>query len=247
MGSVAGRRAVVTGGASGIGRATVERLVSDGAAVLSVDVDPAGADVTGAEFVCADVSTAESWAGIGMAAGSADLLVLNAGMGVFEPDVVTADLDRVDRAWGVNVGGVVHGLRTGVPLLEGRGGGDVIVVASLSGVMPYWADPLYAMTKHAVVGLVRSVAPGLAKRGIRCNVVCPGVIDTPIVPDHIRAAMDAAGIDPLPPAEVAEHLLQVLDAGGSGRIWLSQPQLGLLEYEPAPVPMPARQTPRAVT
>jgi NAD(P)-dependent dehydrogenase (short-subunit alcohol dehydrogenase family) len=243
------RGAVVTGGGSGIGRAAVELLGKHGAEVLSVDLDPAGAEpaqAAGAHFRRADVSSPEDWAGIVEAAedtlGGAGLLFLNAGVPVLEPDLLTADLDRVARAYAVNVGGVLHGLRAGVPLLERGGGGDVVVTASLAGVMPYWADPCYAMTKHAVIGLVRSVAPKLAKRGVRVNVLCPGPTDTPIMPGHIRAAVGAAGLEPLAPVDVAGHLLEVLEAGGAGRIWLSQPQLGLVEYVPAPVPMPVPRT-----
>jgi NAD(P)-dependent dehydrogenase (short-subunit alcohol dehydrogenase family) len=239
---------IVTGGASGIGRAAVELFRKHGAEVLSVDLDPVGAEsaeASGAHFHRADVSTEAGWESImeaaGRTLGHADVLFLNAGVPVLEPDVLTADLDRVARAYAVNVGGVLHGLRAGVPVLERHGGGDVVVTASLAAVMPYWSDPCYAMTKHAVLGLARSVAPKLLKRGVRVNVLCPGVIDTPILPDHISAAMRAAGLAPLPPADVAEHLLEVLAAGGSGRIWLSQTQLGLVEYTPAPVPMPVPQ------
>lgn len=242
------RGVVVTGGGSGIGRAAVEVLRKRGAEVLSVDLDAAGAEparACGAHFLRADVSGPEAWTHIMDEAerllGRPGVLLLNAGVPVLQPDVLTADLDRVARACAVNVGGVLHGLRAGVPVLERHGGGDVVVTASLAGVMPYWADPCYAMTKHAVIGLVRSIAPKLVKRGIRVNVICPGPTDTPIMPEHIRAAVGAAGLEPLSPTDVAGHLLEVLEAGGSGRIWLSQPQLGLAEYHPAPVPMPQPQ------
>ena len=240
-----GRRAIVTGGASGIGAATVRRLRQAGDDVLSLDVDPAGAEVAGgcgARFRATDVSDPGAWAEVAALAerelGGLDLLFLNAGVPALEPDVLTADLDRLTRAYQVNVGGVLHGMRACAPLLERDGGGDLLITASLAGLMPYWSDPLYALTKHAVVGLARSVARPLAKRGIRVNVLCPGVIDTPITPDHIRAAMDAAGLEPLPPEAVAGYVLDILAAGDSDRIWLAQTQLGLTEYVPAPVPMP---------
>jgi len=240
------RRAIVTGAASGIGRATTDLLRRRGDAVVAVDVDPRGeapAAACGARFVRADVSGPEEWTRVVAAAeetlGGLDLLFLNAGVPVLEPDVLTADLDRLARAYAVNVGGVLHGLRAGVPLLERDGGGDLLITASLAGVMGYWSDPLYALTKHAVVGLARSIARPMLKRGVRVNVLCPGVIDTPIIPDHIRAAMAAAGLDPLPPDSVAGFVIDILERGGSDRIWLAQTQLGLVEYVPAAVPMPA--------
>jgi NAD(P)-dependent dehydrogenase (short-subunit alcohol dehydrogenase family) len=240
-----GRRSIVSGGASGIGAAAVRRLRQAGDEVLSLDVHPAGAEVArpcGARFHAADVSDPDAWSEVTALAerelGGLDLLFLNAGVPVLQPDVLTADLDLLDRAFSVNVGGVLHGLRACAPLLERDGGGDVLITASLAGVMPYWADPLYALTKHAVVGLARSIARPLSRRGIRVNVLCPGVIDTPIVPDHIRAAMDAAGLDPLAPEAVAGYVLDILATGDTDRIWLAQPQLGLVEYVPAPVPMP---------
>jgi NAD(P)-dependent dehydrogenase (short-subunit alcohol dehydrogenase family) len=244
--AAAHRRTIVTGTASGIGRATVELLRREGDEVVAVDIDPLGAtvaDACGARFVRADVSDPDEWARITTVAddelGGLDLLFLNAGVPTLEPDVLTADLDRLTRAFGVNVGGVLHGLRAGVPLLERCGGGDVLITASLAGLMPYWSDPLYALTKHAAVGLARSVARPLKKRGVRVNLLCPGVIDTPITPDHIRAAMASAGLEPLSPEAVAGYVLDILELRDFDRIWLAQPQLGLVEYVPAPVPMPA--------
>jgi NAD(P)-dependent dehydrogenase (short-subunit alcohol dehydrogenase family) len=248
--AVAPRRTIVTGTASGIGRATVELLRHEGDEVVAVDIDPGGAAIAQAceaRFVRADVSDPAEWAQIIAFAerelGGLDLLFLNAGVPALEPDILTADLDRLTRAFRVNVGGVLHGLRAGVPLLERGGGGDVLITASLAGVMGYWSDPLYALTKHAVIGLARSIARPMLKRGVRVNVLCPGVIDTPITPDHIRAAMASAGLDPLPSETVAGYVLDILAAGGSDRIWLTQTQLGLVEYVPAPVPMPAPRTP----
>ena len=257
MGSIP-RRTIVTGSASGIGRATVELLRRNGGEVVAVDIDPRGkgvADACGALFISGDVSDPGDWSRIITATddamGGLDLLFLNAGVPALEPDALTADLDRLTRAYGVNVGGVLHGLRAGVPLLERSDvdgavngvGADVLITASLAGIMPYWSDPLYSLTKHAVVGLARSVARPLLKRGVRVNLLCPGVIDTPITPDHIRAAMASAGLQPLSPEAVAGYVLDILDRGGSDRIWLAQPQLGLVEYVPAPVPMPTPRTP----
>ncbi|WP_344605876.1 SDR family oxidoreductase [Sporichthya brevicatena] len=238
------RRAVVTGGGSGIGLALTERLVADGASVLAVDVDAGRADsvaAVGGRFVLADVSSPTDWDRVVQIAaddlGGLDLVVLNAGIPVLEPDPLAAPYERIARAYAVNVEGVVHGLRAGVPLLE-DGGGDLVVVASLAGLMSYPDDPYYAMTKHAVVGLGLSVARPLAARSVRVTIFCPGVIDTPLVPEAVRTAVLAAGLDLLGPEDTASHLLEALDRGGTGRIWTSQAQLGLVEHQMTKVELP---------
>ena len=247
-----GRKAVITGGGRGIGLALVERLTSEGANTVAVDINPSGArrlTESGIGLVVADVATPEGWQRIleetGSRLGGLDILVLNAAVPVLEPDVVGASYERVQRAYAVNVEGVVHGLRAGVPVMEASGGGDVVIVASLAGVMAYPDDPYYAMTKHAVVGLGVSAAPGLLARGIRVTVFCPGVVDTPLVPSHVRSAVTDAGLELLSPTEAADHLLSALEIGGTGRIWLSQAQLGLVEYLPTRVrlPRPTRSRP----
>jgi NAD(P)-dependent dehydrogenase (short-subunit alcohol dehydrogenase family) len=238
------RRAVVTGGGSGIGLALTERLVAAGAQVLSVDVDGrrAGAvAAAGGRFVHADVARPADWGRVMQIAadewGGLDLLVLNAGVPVLEPDPVTASYEKIRRAYAVNVEGVMHGLRAGVPLLE-VGGGEIVIVASLAGVMPYPDDPYYAMTKHAVVGLGLSAARSLAVRSVRVTIFCPGVVDTPIVPNGVRAAVLEAGLELLSPQDSAGQLLEALEQQGTGRIWLSQTQLGLVEHRVTKVALP---------
>ncbi|BBY83096.1 SDR family oxidoreductase [Mycolicibacterium pulveris] len=243
--SLRSRKAVVSGGAGGIGLALAERLAAEGAGTVAVDIDPAGGgDLArrGVDLVVADVANPADWKRVtevvNSRLGGLDLLVLNAGVPVFDPDVIGAPYERVRRAYDVNVEGVIHGLRAGVPLMEATGGGDVVIVASLAGVMAYPDDPYYAMTKHAVVGLGLSAARSLQARGVRVTIFCPGVVDTKLVPAHVRVAVSEAGLEPLSPAEAAGHLLAALDHGGTGRIWLSQAQLGLVEYVPARVPLP---------
>jgi NAD(P)-dependent dehydrogenase (short-subunit alcohol dehydrogenase family) len=235
---------VVTGGGSGIGLALTQRLALDGSRVLAMDVDGARADAVaaaGGTFEVADVADpthGERTMQIARAElGGLDLLVLNAGVPVLEPDVVTAPYERVRRAYSVNVEGVIHGLRAGVPLLEASGG-DVVIVASLAGLMAYPDDPYYAMTKHAVVGLGLSVARSLAAKDIRVTIFCPGVVDTPIVPDHVRTAVGHAGLDLLSAHDAAGHLLAALEEGGTGRVWISQAHLGLVEHQPTRIELP---------
>ena len=114
---------------------------------------------------------------------------------------------------GVNVDGVVFGLHALLPLLEP--GAAIVVTASLAGITPYSVDPLYAMSKHAVAGLVRSLGPTLKKRDIKINAICPGGIDTAIIPEAQRTA-DAVFMSP---EHVATEVIGLMDEEETGKTW----------------------------
>jgi NAD(P)-dependent dehydrogenase (short-subunit alcohol dehydrogenase family) len=99
-------------------------------------------------------------------------------------------------------------------------GGSIVATASLAGLTAVPMDPIYATTKHAVVGFVRSVAPQLETRGIRINALCPGFTDTPIVAQEVRGSLPAPLMEP---AFVAEAALQALDDPETGGAWVVQP------------------------
>jgi NAD(P)-dependent dehydrogenase (short-subunit alcohol dehydrogenase family) len=121
----------------------------------------------------------------------------------------------------VNVDGVLFGVRR---LAGVMGDGDAIVVtASLAGLTGVESDPIYALTKHAVIGLVRSVAPQLEESGIRINAVCPGFVDTPMVTGEFRSALESAGFPLLRAEEVAEAVLLAARSDGTGEAWIVQP------------------------
>ena len=196
--------ALVTGAAGGIGRALVARLREEGYEVLELDLP---------DF---DVTRPESWAGLG---GGFDLAFLNAG--IVTPtggDLAALTDDAYRHAVSVNVDGVVFGVRALATRMND--GGAIVATASLAGLMEIEGDPVYALTKHAVVGFVRSAAPQLARRGIRLNAICPGLVDTPMV-DAMRPAL---GDFPLiPPADVAEAALRAARSEGAGEAWIVQP------------------------
>jgi NAD(P)-dependent dehydrogenase (short-subunit alcohol dehydrogenase family) len=102
--------------------------------------------------------------------------------------------------------------------------------------MPH--DPVYTLTKHAVVGFIRSVAPQLAERGIRANVVCPGYADTPIVPPDLRTELAEQGLPLLTAERVAEVVLAAARSPETGRAWVVQPGREPLVYEFRGVPGP---------
>ena len=216
------RSALVTGGRSGIGAAIVEALERDGSEVLVLDI------VDG--FDVADPSVWE-------AVEPVDLACLNAGVVSAVADM--ADLTDKDyrRILGVNVDGVVFGVRRLARVMEP--GGAIVVTASLAGLVPTPPDPLYGLTKHALVGFVRSAAPTLlAERGIRLNMVNPGFADTPILGDEGRAALEAAGFPLLSPAEVAEAVLTAAQDEEVGQAWIVQPGREPLKFHFPGVPGP---------
>jgi NAD(P)-dependent dehydrogenase (short-subunit alcohol dehydrogenase family) len=225
-----GKVAIVTGGASGLGRATCEALVAANAKVLVVDLDEArGSEVASelaVEFLAADVARLEDNHAFVQAAterfGGVDLVHLNAGIGTGCGLGEDFELGRYRRAMGVNLDGVVFGVHAALPALEARGGGAIVATASLAGLTGMPHDPVYTANKHAVVGLVRGVGPVLAQRGIRLNAVCPGFAESPII-DPIRGMLAEAGIPIVPAESVAETVLELFTSGASGQCWYVQP------------------------
>jgi NAD(P)-dependent dehydrogenase (short-subunit alcohol dehydrogenase family) len=210
------RSAIVTGGASGIGAAVVRALEGEGTDVQSLDI------ATGF-----DVADPDAWADV----EAVDFAFLNAGVGGSGDD-----LAGYRRMLGANVDGVVFGVRRMEDVMER--GGSIVVTASLAGLMPMPADPIYTLTKHAVVGYVRAIAPHLAEREITINAVCPGFVDTPIVVPELREWIAAEGIPLMEPDEVAQAVLVAARSGETGQAWVVQPGREPLEYEFRGVPGP---------
>jgi NAD(P)-dependent dehydrogenase (short-subunit alcohol dehydrogenase family) len=200
------RTALVTGSAGGIGRAIVERLERDGAEVLELDL------VTGF-----DVSDPTAWQSI----DRVELACLNAGITTSTADITELTAEEYRRVVAVNVDGIVYGARRLAREMEE--GDAIVVTASLAGLTGVESDPIYALTKHAVIGFVRSVAPQLAERGIRINAVCPGFADTPMVAGNLRTSLEEAGFPLLSAEEVAEAVLIAARSEGTGEAWIVQP------------------------
>ena len=212
--------ALVTGGEGGIGLALRARLEREGYGVESLDLR-SGFDVTDA--------------GAWEAVGPVDLAFLNAGVltgGEADPRRLAVDAYR--RAVAVNVDGVVLGVRRLASVMDE---GAIVVTASLAGLTGMPSDPVYSLTKHALVGFVRSAAPHLAP--VRLNAVCPGIADTPMI-DAQREAFAAAGFPLLAPEDVAEAAWRAATSDGTGECWFVQPG-----REPAPFRFPSLPGPRS--
>ncbi|MFE0103736.1 SDR family NAD(P)-dependent oxidoreductase [Streptomyces sp. NPDC059009] len=199
----AGRTALVTGAASGIGRAVARRLAQGGAAVAVADRDeegaakaaaeltatgahaiPVPADVTDPDQVRTAVETTVS------VFGALHLAVNNAG--VAGPTALTADVELADwrRVVDVNLHGVFHCLRAEIPALLAAGGGAIVNMSSVLGANGFMGSAAYSAAKHAVVGLTKTAAIEYAAQGIRVNAVGPGFVDTPLLADADTGVRD---------------------------------------------------------
>jgi len=228
-----GKVAIVTGAASGIGYALSAALCRRGATVVLADIDETGAKACAdalaagppgrAAGVGLDVTDAEAF--IDLAArvvsdhGHLDLLFNNAGIGV-SGEVADLSLAHWRRVVDVNLLGVVHGVVAAYPAMIRQGSGHIVNTASLAGLIPAPLLTPYAMTKHGVVGLSTSLRAEAVRHGVRVSVVCPGVIDTPLLdkpnpsdlpapasaPDG-RALLSRTIGKPYPPESLAEDVL----------------------------------------
>jgi NAD(P)-dependent dehydrogenase (short-subunit alcohol dehydrogenase family) len=208
-----GRVAIVTGGASGIGRALSAALVARGATVVVADIDGYGAERVAGELrdrghgtaTAEPVDVADRRAITDLIEttyrehGRLDLLFNNAGLGVGgEPEELTDA--HWDTALDVNVRGVINGCQAAYPLLLERGSGHIVNTASLAGLIPAPGTmTAYAMSKHAVVGLSLGLRAAATDTGVGIHVVCPGLVETPILDKNdipgLPTPPSAAGVD----------------------------------------------------
>jgi NAD(P)-dependent dehydrogenase (short-subunit alcohol dehydrogenase family) len=241
MAELDGRVALVTGGASGIGMATVRRLSSEGARVASVDVaEPKGDDPSDLHIV-ADVGDAAAWPGIvervEQQLGGLDIAYLNAGVMTGERDITALTDAQYERVMRVNVDGVVFGVRAAAQSMQRGGGGQIIATASLAGIVAFEHDAIYTATKHFVVGLVRSLGTQLEAQGIHIAAVCPGIVETPLIGNDASVLRDA-GFPMLSADDIAAAVLQALRERKPGACYAIQPGREPVEFRFPNVPGP---------
>jgi len=230
---VAGKIALVTGAASGIGRAIARTLAEQGATVMVADIEEnaalavvaeIGEEGGRAEVVALDVTDEDQWAtaldGVAERHGRLDILVNNAGIVTGDASIEDLTLDAWRRIQAVNSEGVMLGCKHGVRVMKRTGGGSIVNISSIAGIVGAPHLSAYCASKGAVRILTKSVALHCARKGygIRCNSVHPSYTDTPMVdrmvaqrddPERMRAALQAAS--PLgrlgSPADVAAAVL----------------------------------------
>ncbi|MDH5672023.1 MAG: SDR family NAD(P)-dependent oxidoreductase [Myxococcales bacterium] len=232
--------ALVTGGASGIGRASAARLRAEGARVIIADIDralgAACAAQLGVHFEPLDVSDASAWDALTRAIcdahGGLDIVHLNAGLltprsgqkgailGGF--DLGTMGDDDYRAVTSVNIDGVVFGARAAVRAMAGRGGA-IVATASVAALLPFANDPIYAMTKHAVLGLVRSLGPALEPQRITINAICPAIVRTAIAETASFDTLKELGVGVMDPSQIAEAVVQAISSGATGQALVCVP------------------------
>ncbi len=236
-GLLQGKVALVTGGGSGIGRATALRLAQEGAKIMIADYVPEGAERTvkmikdaGGEASClaADVSvtkqvemmvnkTVETY-------GRLDCAFNNAGIeGAMAQDTVGCTEENFDRVVAIDLKAVWLCMKYEIPQMLKQGGGTIVNTASIAGLLGFPGAPAYVAAKHGVVGLTRTAALEYAQKNIRVNCVCPGVIRTPMVERVFdKGQMTEADVivaEPIgrlgKPEEIAEGVLWLLSDASS--------------------------------
>lgn len=203
--------AIVSGGGSGIGRAVALRLAARGAIVGVLDRDAEGAAGTVARIVAAGGQAQALRADVSRSA-EVETAVADFGAGTDGLDTVVAAAgiargglvhcmseDAWDQVMDVNLKGTFLLARAAIPLVRKRGGGAFVAVGSDAGIMGAVAYGAYCASKHGVIGLIKAMALDYGAEGIRCNVVCPGFVDTPMAdrifskaPEGTRAAFEKA-------------------------------------------------------
>lgn len=194
MAQLTGRTALITAAAQGIGRASAERLAASGARVIATDVNEARlqelAGLPGIEIRRLDVLDNDAVVALVAAAGPIDILFNCAGV-VHGGTILEAPDDEVTFGFDLNVRSMIRTIRAVLPGMLDRRDGTIInmssVASSVKGVPNRF---VYSTTKAAVIGLTKSVAADYVARGIRCNAICPGTVDSPSLQERLRAQGD---------------------------------------------------------
>ncbi len=239
-----GKVALVTGGAKGIGAATAQRLARAGGTVWMADVD----DGPGREmeqslgaphrYVHLDVTDANAWktliADMTSAHGGIDIMFLNAGI-MFRPrgapalqddliDIVTRDFERYRQVMAINTDGVLLGVLQGLPAMQPRGGGAIVVMSSDSALRPHPWDLAYGMSKRALLSMVETLAPLLAARNVVMTAICPAGVDSGISPADFKARRLQQGLGYATPDFAACAVETMLSEGKPGEVWMARKQ-----------------------
>jgi NAD(P)-dependent dehydrogenase (short-subunit alcohol dehydrogenase family) len=190
MSRLPGKVALITGGASGIGEATVRLFVAEGASVVIADIqDERGQRLAGelgnrTAYAHADVSReADVEAAVAETVrrfGRLDCIFNNAGFGGVGGRIEAVSIDGFDQTIGVLLRGVLLGMKHAAPVMKRQGGGSIISTASVAGLQAGFGPHVYSAAKAAVIQLTRTVAMELGEHNVRVNCICPGGIATPI-------------------------------------------------------------------
>jgi 3-oxoacyl-[acyl-carrier protein] reductase len=198
-GRFAGRAAIITGGASGLGKATARRIVSEGGTVALWDVNPdalavAREEVGASHIVALDVSDAMAVAAAAAsslaALGRVDILICSAGITGATAPVHAFPIDSWDRVVAINLNGLFYCCRAVVPLMIGNGYGRIVNISSVAGKEGNPNASAYSATKAGVIGLTKSLGKELAEKGIIANALTPATFESPILEQLPQSQVD---------------------------------------------------------
>jgi 2-keto-3-deoxy-L-fuconate dehydrogenase len=186
-----GKTAFLTAAGQGIGRATAEAFVREGARVIATDINETLladlAEATGCETHRLDVTDANAVTAAAQAAGAVDILFNGAGF-VHAGTILDCDEKAFDFSFDLNVRAMYRMTRAFLPAMLEHGGGSIINVASVAGSIKGAPNRfVYGATKAAVIGMTKSIAADFITRGVRCNAICPGTVESPSLGDRISA------------------------------------------------------------
>ncbi len=197
-----GKTAFVTAAGQGIGRATAEAFVREGARVIATDINAALladlAKATGCETRRLDVTDANAVAAAAQAAGAVNILFNGAGY-VHAGSILDCDETAFEFSFNLNVRAMYRVTRAFLPAMlasfeAGTGGGSIINVASVAGSIKGAPNRfVYGATKAAVIGMTKSIAADFITRGVRCNAICPGTVESPSLRDRMAALAQSTG------------------------------------------------------
>jgi len=240
-----GQRAFITGGASGIGAEMARRFTREGASVVIADVnDTLGKAIAvevGGEYVHLDVTDATAWDKIMPTFETFDIVCLNAGVST-NSNVFGAitnypfehlDNDSYQHIMSINVDGVVFGARAVIPGMVERKSGHILVTASLAGIIAIAADPIYGLTKHAMVGLSKSLGAALEPHGVCVSALCPAFLDTPLLSEETRTNLNALGLGIMDVSIAGDLAMRALTERISGAQWIVMDGQEIMQYIPA--------------
>ena len=188
------KTALITAAAQGIGRASAEALARAGARVIATDINEGKLaqlqGIAGIETRKLDVLDTKNVEAVVAAIGPVDVLFNCAGF-VHNGTLLDSTQDELDFAYDLNVKAMVRTIRAVLPGMLARGAGSIINMASVaSSVKGVPSRFVYSTTKAAVIGLTKSVAADYVGRGVRCNAICPGTVETPSLEDRLRSQGD---------------------------------------------------------
>jgi len=190
MGKLDGKTALITGAAAGIGRATAELFAREGAKVIATDRDLKGLDGLKADAHALDVTDKQGAFALAQKVGPIDVLFNCAGF-VEGGTILDNSEEQWERSFAINVYGMARMIKAFLPGMLEKGAGSIINVASVAGSIKGLPNRcIYGASKAAVIGLTKSVAADFVTKGIRCNTVCPGTVDSPSLQQRLRDSGD---------------------------------------------------------